>query len=130
MMPRYTHHLPIDWRGFGEYLTRLAAGGLAENVAHLVGNGAVRLAVMGFANRAATPDELRQMEGLVDEAMVSGAIGLSVGLEYPPGNLASRDELVALCRVVARHDGIYAIHMRNQDAGYLEAVAESIEVAE
>jgi N-acyl-D-aspartate/D-glutamate deacylase len=130
MMPRYMHQLPIDWRGFGEYLTRLATPGLAENVAHLVGNGAVRLAVMGFANRPATPDELRQMEGLVDEAMASGAIGLSVGLEYPPGNLASRDELVALCRVVARRGGIYAIHMRNQDAGYLDAVAEAIEVAE
>ena len=130
MMPRYLHRLPIDWRGFGDYLSRLATGGLAENVAHLVGNGAVRLTVMGFADRTATADELARMEQLVEEAMASGAIGLSAGLEYPPGNLASRDELVALCRVVARHGGLFAVHMRNQDAGYLGAVAEAIEIAE
>src|SRR5262245_9639357 len=127
MMPGYLHALPVEWRGFGEYLARLESGGLGENVAHLVGNGALRLAVIGFADRPATPDELGRMERLVEEAMASGAIGLSVGLEYPPGNLASRDELVALCRVVARRGGVYAIHMRNQDAGYLDAVAEAIE---
>src|SRR5262245_21309364 len=85
---------------------------------------------MGFENRPATPDELRAMERLVEEALDAGAIGLSVGLEYPPGNLATREELVALCRVVSRHDGLYAIHVRNQDHGYLAAVAEAIDVAE
>ena len=130
LMPQYTRLIPIEWRTFGEYLDVLARPGLGENVAHLVGNGAVRLAVMGFDNRPATPDELRKMERLVEEAMAAGAIGLSVGLEYPPGNLASRDELVALCRVVARHGGLYAIHMRNQDHGYLAAVDEAIDIAE
>jgi N-acyl-D-aspartate/D-glutamate deacylase len=130
LMPRYTRGLPIAWRGFGQYLEQLASPGLAENVAHLVGHGAVRLAVLGFDDRPPTPDELTAMAGLVAEALDAGAVGLSVGLEYPPGNAAGRDEIVALCRVVARRGGLFAIHMRNQDAAYLDAVAEAIDIAE
>jgi N-acyl-D-amino-acid deacylase len=130
LMPHYTRELDVSWRTFDQYLNRLADPGLAENVAHLVGNGAVRLAVLGFENRPPTPAELATMETLVEEAMEAGAIGLSIGLEYPPGNIASRDELVALCRVVARRGGLYAIHMRNQDGGYFDAIREALDITE
>jgi N-acyl-D-aspartate/D-glutamate deacylase len=130
IMPRYASSLAVDWRSFGEYLDRYAHPGLAENVAHFVGHGAIRLAVLGMTNRPPDAAELAAMVRLLEEALDAGAVGLSVGLEYPPGNIAARDEILALCRVVARHGRLFAIHMRNQDAGYLDAVAEALDVAE
>src|SRR5439155_23087504 len=43
--------MTFEWRTFGEYLAALDADGLAVNVLHLVGHGALRIAAMGFARR-------------------------------------------------------------------------------
>ena len=115
-----------DWRTFGQYLKTLRRAGHAINIAPLVGHGALRLAAVGFAARPVTERELRLMERLLDEAMRAGAHGLSSGLVYPPGCYASTGELVALCRVVARHRGIYTSHVRGERETILEAVAEAI----
>jgi N-acyl-D-amino-acid deacylase len=117
-----------QWRTFDQYLRTLRRGGLAINVASLAGHGALRIAVMGFADRAPTPEELISMEGLLTEAMESGAFGMSSGLVYPPGCFASTGEIVALCRTVARFGGLYASHIRGERETILEAVAEAIDI--
>ena len=70
--------------------------------------------------------ELAEMRSLVEQAMKDGAFGLSTGLIYPPGCYADIDELIDLCRVVARYGGIYATHMRNEGENLLIAVDEAI----
>ena len=47
---------------------------------------------------------------------------------YVPGCFADTAELVALARVVARHGGIYASHIRDEGAGLLEAIDEALAV--
>jgi N-acyl-D-amino-acid deacylase len=116
------------WRTFAQYLRTLRRGGLAINVASLAGHGALRIAVMGFADRDPAPEELTRMEGLLTEAMESGAFGLSTGLVYPPGCFASTLEIVSLCRTVARFGGLYASHIRGERETILEAVAEAIDI--
>jgi N-acyl-D-amino-acid deacylase len=76
---------PLEWQSFAEYLDQLRGQGVSVNVLSLVGHGALRLAVMGFAPRTATAEELSQMSALLADAMEAGAAGLSTGLEYPPG---------------------------------------------
>jgi len=44
-----------------------------------------------------------------------GAVGISCGLEYVPGSYAPEAEIAELCKAVARHNGLFAIHMRNED---------------
>jgi N-acyl-D-amino-acid deacylase len=117
-----------EWRTFAEYLRNLEQGGSAINIASLVGHGALRIATMGFGERAPTAAELREMQQMVVEAMEAGAFGLSTGLVYPPGCYASTEEIVALCRVVARHGGLYASHVRGERETILEAVAEAIQI--
>jgi N-acyl-D-aspartate/D-glutamate deacylase len=68
------------------------------------------------------------MKALVGQAMEGGAIGMSTGLDYPPGGSADTDELVALCKVVANHGGMYASHVRGHTGNFVEAVAEAIEI--
>ncbi len=75
--------ITADWHDVGGYLSRLEACRPAINVGTLVGHNAVRVAVLGFEQRAAQPDEVAQMQRLVAVAMDAGAFGLSTGLEYP-----------------------------------------------
>lgn len=117
-----------DWRTFGQYLTALGRSGHAINVAPLVGHGALRLAVVGFAERAVTERELARMERLLDASLRAGAHGMSSGLVYPPGCFASTEELLRLCKVVARHQGIYTTHVRGERETILNAVAEALEL--
>ena len=95
-----------------------------------VGHRALRIAAMGFDARKPTDTELAQMQSMLREAMEHGAMGLTSGLIYPPGSYAEEAELVELCRIVAKYDGIYATHMRNEAEGVVEAVREAISVAE
>jgi N-acyl-D-amino-acid deacylase len=122
--------LTITWQTFGEYLDYVAGLDVAANVAHLVGHGTVRLAVMGCQNRPPTAEELEAMKRLVAEAMEAGALGLSTGLIYPPGMYAQTDELVALARVAARYGGVYASHVRGEGKTLVEAVREAIAIGE
>jgi N-acyl-D-aspartate/D-glutamate deacylase len=116
----------IDWQTYGQYMTKVEAGRPVLNVAGLVGHGTVRVAAMGFANRAATPAELDTMAGLLGDALGAGAVGMSTGLYYAPGLFASTEEVVALAKVVARRGGYYASHIRNEAEGLLEALDEAI----
>ncbi len=116
------------WRTFADYLQALQQGGLGINLASLAGHAALRMAVMGLEERAPTPAELEQMQALLAEALESGAFGLSTGLVYPPGCFAATEEIVALCRVVARYGGLYASHIRGERETILEAVTEAISI--
>ncbi len=122
--------LPWDWQRLGEYYQRVSDQGCALNLVPLVGHGAVRIAVMGFADRAPSADELVRMQRLVGEAMADGAFGLSSGLIYTPGCYGDTAELVALARVVRRAGGIYATHMRGEGGTLEEAISEALSIGE
>jgi N-acyl-D-amino-acid deacylase len=117
------------FRSFGALWNGLRELRPAVNIASMVGLGTVRAFAIGEANRPATPGEMRAMARIVDDALADGACGASSGLEYTPGAFAPRDELVALCRPLARRRLPYATHLRNEDDWLLEAVDEAISVA-
>ena len=99
------------------------------NLGSMVGLGSVRAAVVGEDDRPATPEEMARMVALVEAALAQGACGASSGLEYTPGAFASTDELVTLCRPLAKRRLPYATHMRNEDDHVLDSIDESIAVA-
>jgi N-acyl-D-aspartate/D-glutamate deacylase len=113
-----------------EFLGRAKSQPIAVNIATLVGHGSVRRRVMKLDDRAPTADELKQMEAIVEQAMKDGAVGLSTGLIYVPGTFAKTDEIVDLARVVARHGGLYATHMRSEGEKVVDAIRESIQIGE
>lgn len=115
---------------FGEYLDLLEERKPGLNVAALVGNVTIRIAAMGNDMRQPEPTELEKMKALVDEAMRSGAFGLSTGLIYAPGSYAQTDELIALAEVVAQHNGIYTTHMRSESEDLLPSIEEAIRIGE
>ncbi|MEN6560443.1 MAG: D-aminoacylase [Acidobacteriota bacterium] len=121
--------LTVDWRDIAGFLGRIEKSGAALNYSTFVGNGTVRAAAMGYADRPASAAELDRMKSLVAEAMAGGALGLSSGLEYTPSSSASTGELIELSRVAAKSGGVYATHIRNEDDTVLEAAAEALRIA-
>lgn len=117
------------WRNVDGFYRRLQDNKIGINYASLVGHGDLREAVVGPYNVKATDAQIARMCELLDEQLSLGAVGLSYGLEYAPGCYSDTREMVALNKVVARHDALYAIHMRNEDDRVLEAMDEAIEAA-
>jgi dihydroorotase/N-acyl-D-amino-acid deacylase len=68
------------------------------------------------------------MEGVVEQGMRHGAMGISSALEYPPAPYASTEELIALAKVAARYGGIYATHMRDEGNAETTALDETFRI--
>lgn len=126
---REEYQIEWDWRDIAGFFSRLAEQGMAINYATLVGQGAIRGAVVGFNDRAPSPEELEAMKRLVAENIRLGALGISSGLEYAPGSFALPDEITELCRTAAENGGLYATHMRDEGDALLESLEETIEAA-
>lgn len=94
----------------------------------LIGHGTLRGSVMGFGLRDPEPEELAEMERVLDREMERGAFGLSLGLIYPPSSFGKIDEITALAKVVQKHNGILSVHMRSEGPRIFEAVDEMLEV--
>jgi N-acyl-D-amino-acid deacylase len=119
---------PIAWTDLAGYAAAVNARGVAVNAVALIGHNTLRFAAMGDARRAPMPAELTRMRAWVEEGMAQGACGLSTGLIYEPGRWCDTDELIALCRPVAAHGGVYATHMRNEGERLLDAVEETLAI--
>lgn len=112
------------------FFHEIEAKGVSPNVATLIGHNTVRTKAMGGVfDRAPNDVELTEMKRLVDQAMRDGAVGLSTGLIYLPGTFAKPEEIIALAKVTAPYDGIYASHMRNEGEKILAAIEETLRVA-
>ena len=114
----------------GQFLTRLSALPRSVNIGSFVGQGSVRAAVMGRVNRPATPEEIDQMRGIVEQAMKDGAFGLSSGLIYVPGVFTPTAEIIELAKVAGRFGGHYQSHIRSEGSRVVEAVREAIDIGE
>ena len=110
------------------FVSQVQAMPLGASFGMLVGHGTLRLHVVGSVNRPVTDRELEKMAQLLEDSLQHGAIGMSLGLTYPPGSYADIRELTALAKVVARHGGIVSAHIRNESDKLLESVEEFITV--
>ncbi|TDG00818.1 N-acyl-D-amino-acid deacylase family protein [Paenibacillus piri] len=118
------------WETVAEYMDALERASLSENIATYVAHGALRIAVMGFAKRPATVQELETMKLLLEEGLRAGAIGLSIGLLYAPGSYTSKEEIAELCSVLPRYNGLLSTHIRGEGNNLLPSVREVIWIAE
>jgi N-acyl-D-aspartate/D-glutamate deacylase len=125
----YSPHLPITWSSMAEYLRALESVRPAVNVLTLVPNGMLCRAVVGLKERSPDQAELRQMGRFLEMGLEEGAIGFSVGLEYPVESSCTTAQIVELCNIAARYDGLFAPHLRNKDIMGLEAIEEGLHIA-
>ncbi|MXW99704.1 MAG: amidohydrolase family protein [Acidimicrobiaceae bacterium] len=107
--------VPWSWQTTAEYFDAID-GNVAVNAGFKVGHSALRRVVMGgdSVRRVCTDEELEAMKGLLRDGLEAGALGFSSSWSRthndPMGNMvpsryAERDELIALCSVLAGYDG-------------------------
>ncbi|MEP7105785.1 MAG: D-aminoacylase [Chloroflexota bacterium] len=116
------------WHNLAEYRDAVRAHGLHANLAPLLGHGSLRAGVMGMDDRPPRDEELKSMIRLAEEAFEQGAFGISSGLIYAPGVYARTEELVAICRAVARHRRPYTTHMRNESDLVADSMREAMRI--
>ena len=114
----------------GPFLDKLEATQKSINVGTFIGQGSVREAVIGRANRRPTPAELDKMRAFVEDGMKAGAFGMSTGLFYVPGAFTPIEEVIELAKVAAKYGGIHISHMRDEAFGVLDSVRETIRIGE
>lgn len=110
------------------YLRALCAKGVGLNESYLVPHGNVRMEAMGLDNRKPTAEELARMKEILRREMAAGAFGFSTGLIYIPCAYAETEELIELCKVVAKFDGVFVVHQRSEADTILNSMREVIRV--
>ncbi|MTI65630.1 MAG: D-aminoacylase [Firmicutes bacterium] len=121
-------NVDINWSSASDFLDKLEKKGIGVNFVPLVGHGSIRMNVMGFEARSATEDEIEKMKVLLENAFKQGVFGLSTGLGYAPGSFSNTHELIELSKVIAKYNGIYATHLRDQGDNLLKSVNEAIKI--
>lgn len=119
-----------NWKTLDGYYNKVEKQGISLNLASLVGQGTIRLAVKGFDSNPASKDEMRKMKKLLKDSLEEGAFGLSTGLILPPGSYAKTEELVELASILSPYGAIYSTHLRSEGYRLMEALEEGIEIAE
>ena len=120
--------IDYTWSTVQSYLGRYD-GTVSLNVATLIGNSALRIGAIGWDDEPTTPRALDRMRGLLRDGMAEGAVGLSSGLDYPPGSYATTEELAALTEEAGRAGGFYHTHVRYPLGDrFLDPFREAIEI--
>jgi N-acyl-D-amino-acid deacylase len=117
-----------EFSSFGSFLDYLERIKTPLNVIPLVGQGTIRSAIMGCRDNRPTEEEIEQIKRLIDDALDSGAFGVSTGLIYAPGSFSSTEELIETLTPMGKRGGIYFSHVRGEAGTLIQAVQEAIEI--
>ncbi len=113
-----------DWETFPEYMDAIDKKSHSIDVAVMIPHDPLRVYVMGeraMFDQPANADDIKQMQGLVKDALKAGAIGFSTGRsdshktadgDWTPASEASREELVGIAEafVGTNHGVLQAVN--------------------
>lgn len=119
-----TDGMNIDWHSVAELMAILARKHLGVNFATFAGYTTIRRAIVGDETRALTKNEMDVSRGIITNALKEGACGLSLGLPYLHGRVASTQELKFFAETVKNSGGILGIHLREDGIKGLEEALE------
>lgn len=119
----------LTWRSLREYREVLEANKPALNTVQFIGHNTLRSSVVGYAGRAASKEEIKEMTRLLERELDDGGYGFSTGLIYQPGKYATSEEVIELTRAAANKGAYYSTHMRSEGDEILESIDEVINLA-
>lgn len=119
----------LTWRSLREYREVLEANKPVLNTVQFIGHNTLRSSVVGYAGRAASEEEIKEMTRLLERELEDGGYGFSTGLIYQPGKYATSEEVLELTRAAANKGAYYSTHMRSEGDKILESIDEVIKLA-
>jgi len=116
------------FKSFKAYVQALKDSPPATNCALLVGHSMLRVQTMKDLERPASQGEVSRMRELVEEALAAGAIGGSTGLYYEPAIASSTEEVIEVFRPLAKRNGLYCTHMRDEGDKVVDSLEETFRI--
>lgn len=113
---------------FPEYMQALETKKLPVNTASMIGAGTVKIAVKGFSDTAYTEPEMERAQQYIQEALESGAVGVSAGVMYLPECYSTTDEYAALLAPMRKYKVPLCVHIRGEGDSLTESIREVIEI--
>ncbi len=114
---------------FPRYMEALESTPQALNIAAMIGLGAIRISLNGFSDRPLTPNQLETGRTMIQDALNSGACGVSAGIMYLPEFYTTREEYLALLNPLKGGRKPFVTHIRGEGDSMVESVREVIEIA-
>jgi N-acyl-D-aspartate/D-glutamate deacylase len=121
--------LEVGTGDIGKWYAERQAGALI-NYGVSIGHIQVRMAALhdpgaflptgDAAHRAASPAEIKDISRRIERGLEQGAVSIGAGFPYTPA--ASREELLEVFRIAARHHAAVHVHIRPGIAGLEEAL--------
>ncbi len=127
----YQHQFGIDvkWTDLESYFNELKNHGLAVNFAALLGYNTIRGSVIGENSHQPDKKSMDALCKMTACGLSQGAVGMSLGVVYPPACFAKESEFIKVFKEVAKQDKVLTAHIRSEGAKLLEALTEIVNVA-
>ena len=123
------YHFPITWSDFEGYISAVEQQKPAINFASFCGYNTLRANFTGYENREFPQEKQKKMKELLKKMLSQGAVGLSTGLLYVPGNFASTEELELAASALKNTGKPVSTHLRSEGDSLIEALLEAIKIA-
>ena len=121
------NQINVNWASFAEFAQVIKKLALGVNFGSLVGHSTIRRDLLGENLTDLTDNEMTVFKTILEQALKEGAFGLSTGLNYVHARQAPQQEIKDLVSVVAKNNGLYTTHLRNEKEGIVDAVNEIID---
>lgn len=119
----------VDWPTLDDQLHTWRSTPASINLATLVAHIPLHASIAGLGAQPADAAQIEQIAALADQALTQGAVGISTGLIYSPVSFADEAELVALGRVAAAHNKVFAWHIKDYIDELLPSVEQALRIA-
>ncbi len=101
------------WKDYEKFKKSVLEKKYSSKIESLVGHGTIRMMISDLENRELNTQEINKMKDMVEQSFLFGAKGLSFSFESVPSCYASEDEIVEVCKIVSKYDGIVMIYLKD-----------------
>lgn len=116
-----------NWRTVKEFLSGFKRRGIGVNFGTMTGHVTVREDLIGTAPRELSVNELNVFKKVIRDSIHDGSFGLSFGLEYSHGKVASYREIKNLATVASEEKALIGVHLRSHLVDEVEsALSEAL----
>lgn len=121
-----TDKVNVDWMSVRELRRVLTRIGLGLNFETMVGYSTIRRDLAGSEIRDLTDSEIKIFISILEQALKDGALGLSTGLGFLDSKFVPYSEIKKIVSVVAKMNGVYSTHLRDEKDGLLRSIEETL----
>ncbi|MFW2331924.1 MAG: N-acyl-D-amino-acid deacylase family protein [Nitrospinota bacterium] len=123
------YNLELDFESVRQYSDRLTKIRSGINLGLLLGYNTIRASISGYKASRLSADEESAVARMISAGLDEGAIGMSVGLVYPPASFSKLDELIKAFQIVGSRGKIFTAHIRSEGDQLEESIKEVLLIA-